>query len=220
MIEHITALEPVDGKSTVRVRIGDASIEIGREAAATLGLAPGLPAGPALRRAIEWAGARRAAAAFALQHLRGRARTEEEVRQALTRKGHGAEVVGSVLEELRAKGLVDDERYARWFVAAREQKPVGAGRKLRDLVRHGVARELAERAVQEAGADREVELDRALAAARPRLPQVVRLGRERGLRRLHAFLVRRGFGTGIAREACLQLFATVPAATHRHSEES
>jgi regulatory protein len=220
MTEHITALEPVDGKSTVRVRIGAESIEIGREAAATLGLAPGIIAGPELRRAIEAAGARRAAAAVALKHLRGRVRTEEEVRQVLARHGHAGEVAASVLAELRGQGLVDDERYARWFVAAREQKPMGAGRKIRELVRHGVARDLAEQAVREAGADRGAELERALAAGRSRFQQAARLGRERGLRRLHAFLVRRGFGAGVAREASLQLFANVPAVRHPSSEES
>jgi regulatory protein len=212
MADTIEALDPVDGKSTVRVRIGGSSFEIGREAAETLGLAPGLVVGDGVRRAIEAAADRRVAAARVLRHLRSRPRTVHEVRVYLARHGHDEPTVKTLLAELQTQGLVDDARYAAWFVQARRQsRPTGTGRILRELLQHGVPRPLAEAAVQEAGDTRESELERALQAARPRLQATVRLGRERGMGRLHAFLLRRGFAAGVAREACLQLFADVPA---------
>jgi regulatory protein len=134
------------------------------------------------------------------------------VRTYLGRHGHGETEVQALLGELQAKGLVDDRRYAEWFVQARRgRRPAGTARIVRELTGRGVPRPMAENAVRAQDTGAEAELQRALAAAGPRFASVARLGRERGLRRLHAFLVRRGFGAGVARRACLQLFAGVQA---------
>jgi regulatory protein len=213
MALRIDALEPVDGKSTVRVRLGEKTLEIGREAAENLGLEPGAAVDADLLGRIEAAADRRSAAARILRYLRGRPRTAREVRDYLTGHGHGAQAVQAVLGELEAKGLVDDERYAAWYVRARRtSRLLGTARIVRELVARGVARETAERATREGGAPGEAssELDRALTAARPRFASAARLGRERGMRRLHGFLMRRGFGEAVVREACLRLFASVP----------
>jgi regulatory protein len=210
--EILTALEPVEGKSTVRVRVGQVSWEIGREAADALGLAPGLPVDAALVGAIEAAADRRVAAARVLRHLRNRPRTEREVRDFLLRHSHGAPAIDAVLNELRAKGLVDDGRYASWYVtASRGRKPAGSGRIVRELLRRGVPRDMAARAAEDPQGAPQAELERAMRAARPRFAAAARLGRERGLRRLHGFLLRRGFAPSVARQACLRLFA--PAAS-------
>jgi regulatory protein len=210
---RIDALEPVDGKSTVLVRLGDTALEIGREAAEALGLAPGVEVGSALLGRIEAAADRRSAAARILRYLRGRPRTAREVHDYLTGHGHGTAAVRDVLRELEVKGLVDDERYAAWYVRARRaHRPLGTARIMRELVARGVAREVAEAATRERGAPGEAtsDLELALAAARPRVAGALRLGRERGMRRLHGFLMRRGFGEAVVREACLRLFASVP----------
>jgi len=209
MTESIEALDLVAGKATVRVRIGGTTFEIAREVAATLELRQGAGVTPALRAAIEAAADRRAAAARILRHLRVRPRTSHEVREFLTRHGHAPATVQAVLGELEAKGLVDDARYAAYFVQARlAHRPMGAARLKRELRARGVTKELAEEAAGRAGGQDEKGL--ALAAARPRFAAARRLGRERGMRRLAAFLARRGFSEAVVRETCLGLFAGEP----------
>jgi regulatory protein len=209
MIESIEALEPVPEKSTVRVRIGAITFEIARDTAEALELRVGAPVPAALRAAIEAAADRRAAAARILRHLRVRPRTSQEVRVFLTRHGHTPETVQAVLRDLEAKGLVDDARYAAFFVQARlAHRPTGAARLRRELQARGVPRELADEAAAGAGGGNELEL--ALAAARPRVAAAKRLGRERGMRRLAGFLARRGFSDAAVRAACLSLFADLP----------
>jgi len=218
MVDRIDALEPVDGKSTVRVRIGEAAYEIGSESAARLGLAPGIEVGQQLRSEIEAAADRRTAAARILRYLRARPRTAREVGDFLSRHGHGSATVRAVLGELEAKGLVDDARYAAWFVRGkRAHRPLGAARIVRELVARGVARDLAEAAVadRESAGESTSELDLALAAARSRFAEAARLGRDRGMRRMQGFLSRRGFSEGVVREACFRLFADVPRAVAR-----
>jgi regulatory protein len=204
----IDELVPVEGKSTVRVRLGTETFEIARETADALGLVPGLEVGPALRTELEAAAERRAAAARVLRYLRTRPRTVREVHDHLAQHGHAAATIRLVVAELQAKGLVDDARFAAWFVQARQAHRVtGPARLQRELAARGVGRELAAAAIAAGAAGDELEM--ALAAARPRFAAAARLGRERGLRRLQGFLGRRGFRETVVRTACLQLFATV-----------
>lgn len=61
----IDELVPVEGKSTVRVRIGAMTLEIARESADALGLVPGLVITAGLQAQLEAAADRREAAARA-----------------------------------------------------------------------------------------------------------------------------------------------------------
>jgi regulatory protein len=155
-----------------------------------------------------------------LRHLRGRPRPAGEVRAHLARHGHAPATVAAVVHELEERGLVDDVRYAQWFVDGRlSHRPTGRARLVRELCARGVAREIAEAAAERGVGDREPEL--AWAAARSRAVVVRRLGRERGLRRLAAFLSQRGFTDAVVRDVCLKLFASDPAAPpDRDLEES
>lgn len=214
MPERIEALEIIEGKQTVRVHYGERTHEIAIRAAETLGLSVGLEVTAALEAQIEAAADRRTAAARVLRHLRGRARTASEVRAYLARHGHGAATIDHVLRELEARGLVDDVRYAEWFVGGRlAHRPLGFVRLVRDLCARGVPRPVAENAARLGVGDRELEL--ATAAARTKFAAAQRLGRERGLRRLAGFLAARGFNDAVVREVCLRMFAGEPA-TPRH----
>src|SRR5262245_20942042 len=107
MTDRIDELVAVEGKSTVRVRIAAATLEIASPAAEALGLHIGLEVTAALRAGIEAAADRRTAAARVLRHLRGRPRTVREVRDFLTqRHGHPPSTVNAVVAELESKGLV------------------------------------------------------------------------------------------------------------------
>jgi len=104
------------------------------------------------------------------------------------------EVVQRTLDRLRAEGLVDDEQFARlWATSRRVVRQFGAARIRRELIQKGVDRETAERALRELDPADEVAL--AEEAARRRLGRYARLDRTTAVRRLFAFLARRGFST-------------------------
>src|SRR5262249_48689975 len=207
MPNRVDALEAVDGKHAGRVSCGGQAFGIAGEVVAQLGLAIGLEVGGALAAELEAAADRRAAAARILGHLRGRPRTAAEVRSYLARHGHRATAVDSVVAELEQRGLVEDARYASWFVQARlAHRPQGTARLVREMRAKGVPRDLAEQAARQGVGNDEQAL--ALRAARPKLAAVTRLGRERGLRRISAFLAQRGFSDATVREVSLRLFAT------------
>jgi SOS response regulatory protein OraA/RecX len=87
----------------------------------------------------------------ALRQLRGRDRTESEVRQALGAKGFDQATIGLVLKTLAERRYVDDGRVAQRAVeVASKARPKG-----RELVEH----ELRARGIDEA------EIERALAQA-------------------------------------------------------
>jgi regulatory protein len=108
--------------------------------------------------------------------------------------------VADALEGLSSSGLIDDERFAR---ALAEQTVVvrGSGRRaaLEALRAKGVARDVAERAVE--GAAGEDEEARAEDLARRRATRLTGLDPARAGRRLLEFLIRRGYEPAVARRA-------------------
>jgi SOS response regulatory protein OraA/RecX len=99
--------------------------------------------------------------AAAARLLESRSRTVHEVRSRLTDAGYRADLVDATVERLQALGYLDDEEFARAWVASRDRAHPRGERALRaELGRKGVDREtvdavLAERAdaAEEAGAD-------------------------------------------------------------------
>jgi regulatory protein len=105
------------------------------------------------------------------------------------------------LADLEAVGLIDDERFAQ-ELAAHEVGGRLAGRRaaLASLRKAGVARDLAERAVEEvSGEDEEA---RAEELARSRLGRLRNLPPDAAYRRLLGFLQRRGYSGDTARAVC------------------
>lgn len=200
----VESLVPVDGKKTVCVRVGDREYEIAARAAQRLDLAVGRTVTPDQLAAIEAAAGRRAAAAQALKYLRGRPRSEAEVSAHLIARGHASDAVDAVIESLRSDGVVDDRRFAQWYVRARlAHRPTGAARLVHELRARGILEPMARDAVMPA-VDGGAEVDLALRAARRRMPALRGLGRERALRRLSQFLHRRGFTDETVRHVCLE----------------
>jgi regulatory protein len=204
MTACIRRLSAVAGKDTVVVHSEAGRWEIASAAAAELQLAPGVVVTPEMQARLEAAERRRAAAARALRGLRRRPRTESEVRADLERAGFAPDIASGVLAELRRQGLVDDARWARWFVEARlAHRPQGAAALVREMRARGVAPALAASAV--AGAAVGSESQRALAAARKRLASLRGLPRERAAGRLARFLAGRGFGADTVNAVCAEL---------------
>lgn len=135
----------------------------------------------------------------ALAILDRKARTSRELAQALKRKGFPEEAIQSCLKRLQERRMLDDSSYARRYT---EQKATGQrkGRRLirQELLQRGIAKEVADRALGEL--DEDTELEAALTLARKKWPQLKGELRDRKMK-LAAFLLRRGYPQGVARQA-------------------
>lgn len=131
----------------------------------------------------------------ALSLLSYRARSANELKRRLTRKGFEEEVAEETVGRLGELGMVDDAAFAESFVRDRvRMRPHGRRRIARELRAKGVDGETAHAAIDEVMEREEAtEADLARAAAarwKPRPGEEPRRARAR----LHAFLSRRGFG--------------------------
>ena len=139
----------------------------------------------------------RAALDRALVFLEHRPRSRREVRDTLIDAGCDPAPVDRVLERLEALALVDDARFAEWWVSNRLQHRPRGERALRH--------ELRQRGIDEAVAQAAVMgLDEPALARQLALEQVERYrghDRQRFDRRLGSWLQRRGFGWEAVREA-------------------
>jgi regulatory protein len=149
----------------------------------------------------------------ALRLLEFRARTVSELRGRLLRKGAPAADVDQVIDRLRDQKLLDDAEFARDFA---RKRVVGAGasrrRILQELARKGVARELADAAVEglqeRDGVDPTAAIHR---VAEKKWQSLGDLDDFTKKRRLYAFLARRGFNPDEIRSALNRLDADIEA---------
>jgi len=135
----------------------------------------------------------------ALRLLGVRWRSRAELDQRLRQAGFQPEEIAQALEDLERAGLIDDARFAQAVVADRAGRRLSGDRHIRSVLRQkGVTDEVAVTAMGSAGD----ESDRAVALARKRAGRLRGLDPPTAFRRLYGLLLRRGFGPGIAREAC------------------
>ncbi len=129
-------------------------------------------------------------------HLLGyRERSYRELVSRLIDDGYGAALADAVARRMQELGYVDDERFARLWVANRVAAGIGPVRVRRELRGKGVPDEIADAALGEALCDSD-----SVDAARRVLgsaPLATRSDRDRAFRKL----VRRGFSLSCARQA-------------------
>lgn len=136
-----------------------------------------------------------------LNLLSYRPRTARELQRRLQQKEFPEELAAATVEDLRARGLVDDAAYAESFVRDRVRlRPRGKRRLIQELRAKGVDPDIAATAIAEVlevEETSEAELARAAAAKWSPRP-----GEDPGSarRRLYGFLARRGFGSDAIRE--------------------
>lgn len=145
-----------------------------------------------------------AARSKCLRLLATRARSAAELRQSLRRGGFDEDVIAVALADLERAGLINDEEFARSWVASRRQSG-GRGRvQLRwELRRKGIPQELIRRFVDE-GIDDESEVQQALELAERRLrgkPE------PKALYRVQRLLLTRGFEFEVVNSVLKQLSA-------------
>ncbi|MBN1369346.1 MAG: regulatory protein RecX [Dehalococcoidaceae bacterium] len=134
-----------------------------------------------------------------------RPRGEAELKQRLVRKGFGSELVSDVTRDLKSRGWLDDEEFARfWTENRREFKPQSAALIRRELKQKGVGADIIEQAV--AGCD---DYQSAWQAARPRASKSAGLDYDAFRRRIGGFLQRRGFGYGIIKPVIEKLWQEI-----------
>lgn len=132
---------------------------------------------------------------IALRQLTVRARSRQELARALARKGVPEDAAVQVLDRLTEVGLVDDEVFAREWLAAGVRRQRSRRVLLAELAEKGVAREIAESVAAELDAERDYEV--ALAYAERKAATLRRVEPAARYRRLAQALARRGFPSAV-----------------------
>jgi len=136
----------------------------------------------------------------ALESLARRQRTERELRTLLARS-FPPPAVDHAVERMRTIGYLDDEAWARRYVATARAAGRGSA-----LLRRELGRLVEDDAALPAVATHDDE-EAARVAARKRVPSLRRLEEPIRSRRLYDFLRRRGFPDPVARRAMTEVLA-------------
>jgi regulatory protein len=131
----------------------------------------------------------------AVRYLSLRPRSESEMASYLVGKEYSEEVVVAVVDRLRARGYVDDDAFARFWVENRTRfRPRGARALRYELRQKGVDRTTIDEALEEQDDDAA-----AWAAAESKIDRWQTLPREEFEKKLMGFLARRGFDYSVSR---------------------
>ncbi|GAB6986684.1 regulatory protein RecX [Nocardioides pyridinolyticus] len=132
-----------------------------------------------------------------LDQLTGQARSRKELADKLTARNVPSDVATRLLDRFEEVGLVDDEAFARSWIASRQPGKGLARRALaQELRRKGVQDEVAREALDEI--DPADEEDAARALVRKKLRSLSRVDDVTATRRLVGMLARKGYGSGMA----------------------
>ncbi len=145
----------------------------------------------------------KSAKAVAYDLLARKAWSRRDLVLRLKRRGAPEEVARQVVAELEERGYVDDPTFARQWAEGRARR-LGSRRLHQELRRRGIARPLAAAAVSLAFVEGE-EAERALEAARRRLPALMKRNSSRAPQRLRDFLLRRGYPAGVVNSVVRRL---------------
>jgi regulatory protein len=195
MSRTITALDPDPARAGfVRVQLDGTSfcsLPVTRIAAAGFATGDALDARGV--RELNQAADEEAAYRTLLRTLERRSFAIAELRRTLVRKGHPKDAVEAALGRALRAGLLDDAAFAARFVQSRSERGRGPLRIRRDLMALGVDTAVIERALDEALPEDHDPQVAAEALARKRLAQLRDLPPTAQLRRVTAYLGRRGF---------------------------
>jgi regulatory protein len=139
------------------------------------------------------------ARAIALHKLTARARTRQELDQALQAKSVPQGVIDALLDRFQEVGLVDDASFAENWVSSRQRRRHSSRRLLRrELQAKGIEQSHIDNALDRV--DRDAELTSARDLAERKHAAMNGLSREVQYRRLAGMLSRRGFDTAITNQ--------------------
>jgi regulatory protein len=145
------------------------------------------------------------ARAVALDLLSRKAWTRRDLSARLVRRGASAALATVVVADLEVRGHVDDRAFALAWVESRAWgRGLGSRRLREELGAKGVARPLVDEALRDAGVLDDEEA-RARAVALRRVGALKRGTPAEVGRRLHGYLVRRGFPPDVVRRVMRQV---------------
>jgi regulatory protein len=141
------------------------------------------------------------------------------MRQALEHQGHAPDVVEDTLARLAQERLLDDQAFAERFARRALSRGLGGMRIGAALGTRGVPRDLARVGIERAQHDtpEQTVLDH---LARRYWERHARIERQRRLRRLWAYLLRRGFSAALVSARLKALLPDLDAALEALASES
>ena len=138
---------------------------------------------------------------LAIRYLGNREHSRKEIITKLQRKQFIGEIVEKTLNRLDELGLLDDRSFALNYVGSRSKKKPSGRYKLRyELRQKGISEEVIDEVLSEYDSS-----SHCLDAALKKLPFLKGENRYRR-RKLHAFLMNRGFDTETIRDTLDQIF--------------
>lgn len=136
-----------------------------------------------------------------LRALERRRRSRRELEILLRRKRISPEEAAPVLDRLTEVGLVDDRAFARQFVTERQRsRPRGTRALTAELRRRGIDNDIIEEILAET-LDQESPVEAARRAVAGKLRSLSGRPPDEVARKAQQFLLRRGFGYEVVREA-------------------
>lgn len=188
----VTALEP-DGRGVVRVHVdGRVLLSVSADVAERLAVRVGDRLTGERHGALCRAADEEAAWRTLLRALERRPFAARDMARRLVLKGHPPEAADAAVGRAQRTALLDDGQFARHYVQTRAARGRGPARLRRELAAMGVDARLADRVLaEELPADSQAE--RVTALARRRAGQLAALDRPDRLRRVVAFLARKGY---------------------------
>jgi regulatory protein len=187
---------------------GELALTLGSELAVERGIRPGREISLGEIGKLAYEEERRGSLEAALRLLSYRQRSEQELRRRLREKGFAKPPVDESIARLRELGYVNDASFARFYTETQQAARPRSQRLLTvELRRKGVESSVAEVATLDVS-DEEAAYD----AASRRLRSLGGLEYDRFRERLGAFLTRRGFSYGIARQTIDRCWGELEAA--------
>ncbi len=145
----------------------------------------------------------------ALHYLSYRSRSEQEIRQNLTKNKIPEEIILEVLDKLRQASLVDDRAFAKNWIENRIQfKPRGKRALSVELNQKGISREIIEEELR--------DLDENLLAmqcARKKVDRYQQLDQKGFQKKMSGYLNRRGFPYQITRDTVMKIWQEIHKAS-------
>jgi regulatory protein len=133
----------------------------------------------------------------AIRLLSYRPRSHNELRSRLKKNGFQNPAIDAAIDRLSELGYVNDQEFAAYWVENRkEHRPRGRRLLASELRSRGIAPEIADRAIDDAGID---EFTQALELAQKRSERMSGLEPIVWRRRMAGFLQRRGYGWDVVR---------------------
>ena len=140
-----------------------------------------------------------------LDQLTGQARSRKQLADKLAQRDVPEEIATRLLDRFEEVGLIDDEAFARMWVASRQPGKGLAGRALaQELRRKGIDDEIVREAVGEI--DPEDERDAARALVQKKMRSLHSVDRTTATRRLVGMLARKGYNSSVAFAVVREVF--------------